>query len=79
MASSKTPALEIFFDWKHLSSERFLPSLFPKWLYETTLASLRPAPIKKSLIIVLNLVYPDLKSLPAKRAPFYFANSTTAG
>jgi hypothetical protein len=28
---------------------------------------------------VLNLVYPDLKSLPARRPPYYLAYSTTPG
>jgi len=79
MASQRTPAFDIFFDWKHLSSYRFLPSLLPKWLYDTTELSLMPEPSKKSLIMVLNLVYPLLKSLPAMSPPFYLAYSIIAG
>ncbi|MFO0131954.1 MAG: hypothetical protein ACK52J_05790 [bacterium] len=38
-----------------------------------------PQPVKKSPIIVLNLVYPDLKSAPATHAPYFSAKLTIAG
>lgn len=79
IASSNTPDFEIFFDIKHFSSDKFLPSLLPRWLYETTEESHRPAPIKKSLMIVLNLVCPDLKSFPAISAPSSVASLIMAG
>jgi hypothetical protein len=38
-----------------------------------------PALIKKSVIEVLNLVYPLLKSSPTTNTPCYFAKSITPG
>lgn len=37
-----------------------------------------PDPIRKSDMMVLYLVCPDLKSLPAMKEPFYLAYSTIA-
>jgi len=43
------------------------------------LSGLIPAFTKKSAIIVLNLVYPDLKSSPTTNTLFFLANSITPG
>ena len=69
--SSTQDFLVSSFDLNYLSEERFLPSLLPKWLYETTEARRRPDPIIKSDMTVLNLVCPDLKSFPASKAPCF--------
>lgn len=55
---------EASFDLNCFYDDRFFPSLFPKWLYETQDFGLIPAPVKKSIKAVLNLVCPVLKSFP---------------
>ncbi len=55
---------DVYFDLNCFSDDKFLPSLFPKWLYETIDFGLIPAPIKKSMNAVLNFVWPVLKSFP---------------
>lgn len=57
---------EAYLDLNCLSDERFFPSLLPKWLYETQDLGLIPAPVKKSIKAVLNLVCPVLKSFPTR-------------
>ena len=61
--------LEVYLDLNCFSEDKFLPSLFPKWLYETHDFGLIPAPVRNSINAVLNLVCPVLKSLPIK-TPF---------
>ena len=57
---------EVSFDLNCFSDERFFPSLFPKWLYETHDLGFIPAPVKKSIKAVLNFVWPVLKSFPTR-------------
>ena len=57
---------DVSFDLNCFSEDRFFPSLFPKWLYETHDLGFIPAPVKKSMKAVLNLVCPVLKSFPIK-------------
>ena len=60
---------EIYFDLNCFSEFRFFPSLFPKWLYDTTDFGFMPALVKKSMKEVLNLVCPVLKSFPISIPP----------
>lgn len=60
---------EAYFDLNCFSEDKFLPSLFPKWLYDTQDLGFIPAPVRKSMNAVLNLVCPVLKSFPT-RIPF---------
>lgn len=57
---------EASFDLNCFSDDRFLPSLFPRWLYETHDFGFMPADVKKSINAVLNLVCPVLKSFPMR-------------
>lgn len=58
--------LEAYLDLNCFSDDKFLPSLLPKWLYETQDLGLIPADVKKSMKAVLNLVCPVLKSFPIR-------------
>lgn len=77
--SSTQDFLDNSFDLNYYSLDKFFPSLFPKWLYETIDFGLIPADTKKSVITVLILVYPDLKSSPTTNTSFLQANSITPG
>lgn len=48
-------------------------------MYETIDFGLIPAETKNSINEVLIFVYPDLKSSPTTKTPFYLANSITPG
>merc|ERR1719191_1994729 len=61
---STTLDLEISLERKVCSAERFLPSLLPRWLYETIAVGLMPAETRKSIITLFILVWPLLKSSP---------------
>ena len=62
--SSTTLDLLISFERKHDGAERFIPSLFPRWLYDTIDVGLIPAPTRKSTKTDFIFVCPDLKSSP---------------
>ena len=62
--SSTTLDLEISLERNVCGAERFLPSLLPRWLYETIDVGLMPAETRKSTITLFILVWPDLKSSP---------------
>merc|ERR1711988_455805 len=64
--SSTTFDLEISLDRKVCGACRFLPSLLPRWLYETIEVGLMPAETRKSTMTDFIFVCPDLKS---SRAP----------
>jgi hypothetical protein len=57
-------ALEVSLDLNWDYWERFFPSLLPRWLYEMQDFGLIPADRRKSIKLVLNLVWPVLKSFP---------------
>ena len=61
------------------ADERFFPSLLPRWLYDTMLTGLIPAPTRKSTSTDFIFVCPDLKSSPAINEPCFFASSTSPG
>merc|ERR1719487_372299 len=77
--SFTTSDLEISFERKHMGAERFLPSLFPRWLYETMDVGLKPAPTRKSTNTDFILVCPLLKSSPPISTLCFSASSTTPG
>jgi len=62
--SLTTPPLLISLLLNYLSSIRFFPSLFPRWLYDTMDIGLIPAPTRYSAKRDLSLVCPVLKSSP---------------
>mmetsp|Transcript_6551 Transcript_6551/g.24714 ORF Transcript_6551/g.24714 Transcript_6551/m.24714 type:complete len:323 (+) Transcript_6551:170-1138(+) len=77
--SSTTLLFEISLDLKHWGEERFMPSLFPRWLYETMLVGLIPAPTRKSTRTLFIFVWPDLKSSPPIKLPSRTAASIKPG
>jgi len=77
--SSTTLALEISLLLNVCGAERFIPSLFPRWLYDTIDVGLIPAPTKKSTSTLFILVCPDLKSSPPTRTPFSTASWSRPG
>merc|ERR1719399_1248300 len=77
--SSTTFDLEISFERNVCGAERFLPSLLPRWLYETIEVGLMPADTRKSTITDFILVWPDLKSSPPIITSRCSANSITPG
>jgi len=77
--SSTQLFLDFSLDLNYCSEERFIPSLFPRWLYDTIDWGLIPADTKKSVKAVLNLVYPLLKSSPTTKTLCCLANSITPG
>ena len=50
-------------------ADRFMPSLLPRWLYETMEVGLMPAPTRKSTSTLFIFVCPDLKSSPPISTP----------
>merc|ERR1719217_1712485 len=77
--SSTTFDFEISFERNVCGAERFLPSLLPRWLYETMEVGLMPAETRKSTSTDFILVCPDLKSSPAMKTRHCSASSTTPG
>mmetsp|Transcript_21233 Transcript_21233/g.36381 ORF Transcript_21233/g.36381 Transcript_21233/m.36381 type:complete len:258 (+) Transcript_21233:808-1581(+) len=77
--SSTTFDLEISFERNVCGAERFLPSLLPRWLYETIEVGLRPAETRKSTITDFIFVWPDLKSSPPIITSCFSASSMTPG
>mmetsp|Transcript_32245 Transcript_32245/g.66733 ORF Transcript_32245/g.66733 Transcript_32245/m.66733 type:complete len:332 (+) Transcript_32245:77-1072(+) len=77
--SSTTFDLEISLDRNCCGSERFLPSLFPRWLYDTIDFTLIPAEIRKSTSTDFTLVCPDLKSSPPMNTFRSSASSNSPG
>jgi hypothetical protein len=55
---------DFYFDFNGFSDDIFSPSFLPKWLLDTSDYDLIPAPNKKFIDPVLNLVWPVLKSFP---------------
>lgn len=77
--SSTTLLLLISFERNVCGALRFMPSLLPRWLYDTMLVGLMPAPTRKSTRTLFILVCPDLKSSPAMTLPRCTARSTRPG
>ena len=64
-----TLLLLISLERKVCGAERFMPSLLPRWLYDTMDVGLMPAPTMKSTSTLLIFVCPLLKSSPAISTP----------
>merc|ERR1719486_483162 len=77
--SSTTLDFEISLDRKVCGACRFLPSLLPRWLYETMEVGLMPADTRKSTITDFIFVCPDLKSSPPIMTSYFSASSITPG
>ena len=77
--SSTTLDLEISLERNVCGAERFLPSLLPRWLYETIEVGLMPAETRKSTITDFIFVWPDLKSSPPIMTFSRSASSITPG
>merc|ERR1719353_621946 len=77
--SSTTFDLLISFERNVCGAERFLPSLLPRWLYETMAVGLMPAETRKSIITDFIFVWPDLKSSPPIITLCFSASSITPG
>jgi hypothetical protein len=56
--SSTTLLLEISFERNCCGADRFLPSLLPRWLYDTIAVGLMPADTRKSVSTDFILVWP---------------------
>merc|ERR1719364_228141 len=77
--SSTTLDLEISLERKVCGADRFLPSLLPRWLYETMEVGLMPADTRKSTMTDFIFVCPDLKSSPPIITLCFSASSMTPG
>merc|ERR1712224_578477 len=77
--SSTTFDLEISLERNVCGAERFLPSLLPRWLYETIEVGLMPAETRKSTMTDFIFVWPDLKSSPPIITLCFSASSITPG
>merc|ERR1719231_238046 len=77
--SSTTLDLEISLERNVCGACRFLPSLLPRWLYETIAVGLMPADTRKSIMTDFILVWPDLKSSPPIMTLCFSASSMTPG
>ena len=75
----RTFDLEISLERNVCGAERFLPSLLPRWLYETMAVGLMPAETRKSTMTDFILVWPDLKSSPPIITSCFSAISITPG